>query len=280
MKILKGNLPEPLYQAILKVNSKYSKGEADYSVTQLIDSPRISMLKQQHWDEIEENAEDMIFRFYGQLAHNILAESSDFNVLQEERMFSKIEGKVISGCPDWFDGNVINDYKITSKYSVAHGVKEEWVKQLNVYYYLLVDNGWEPKELQIVAICRDAGKDDPKVVILPVEMWDLAQAEAYIRARVNLHEQAKEALPLCTEEERWYSPMIFAVMKTGNKRAIKLFDLKIEANGYMKLLQKKEKKLIYIDERPGESKRCSKYCNVNKFCSQYLSTEKSEEIPF
>ena len=280
MKITKGNLPEPLYQAILKVNAKYSKGEADYSVTQLIDSPRISMLKQQHWDEIEEIAEDMLWRFYGSLSHEIIAASSDWNVLHEERMFTKTEGKIISGCPDWFDGTLINDYKITSKYSIAHGAKDEWVKQMNLYRYILVDNGWHPASLQIVAICRDAGKEDAKVVILSIEMWDLKHTEAYIRERVQLHEQAKKVLPFCTEEERWYTSPKFAVCKEGNKRAIKLFDLKIEANGYMKLLQKKEKKLIYIDERPGESKRCSKYCNVNKFCSQYLSTEKSEETPF
>ena len=154
MKITKGNLPEPLYQAILKVNAKYSKGEADYSVTQLIDSPRISMLKQQHWDEIEEIAEDMLWRFYGSLSHEIIAASSDWNVLHEERMFTKTEGKIISGCPDWFDGTLINDYKITSKYSIAHGVKDEWVKQMNLYRYILVDNGWHPASLQIVAICR------------------------------------------------------------------------------------------------------------------------------
>lgn len=271
MQINQGNLPNALYAAICNVNAKYDKGNADYSVTQLIDSPRISELRKKHWNEIEENAEDLIWRFFGSIAHEIIANQPDWNVLHEERMYSELDGITISGCPDYFNGITIDDYKITSKYSIANGVKDEWIKQLNVYRYILADNKWNPEKLQITAICRDAGKDDPKVVILPVEMWTLEQAETYIRTRIQLHEQAKQILPFCTEEERWYSERKYAVMKDGNKRALKLFNLKLEANVYMKSIQEKEKKKIYIEERPGIPKRCEKYCNVSKFCTQYQS---------
>ncbi len=266
MKILQGNLPQPLYEAICKTNAKYSKGDADYSTTELIDSPRIRMLKQKHWDEIEEQASDMIWRFFGSVSHEIIANTESWNVLKEERMFTELDGITISGCPDLFDGDLIDDYKITSKYTVAHGVKFEWEAQENIYRYILVDNGWEPTKLRIVAICRDAGKDDDKIVMLSVDMWDLDKTEAYIRERIQLHEQAKSMIPLCTEEERWYSPRKFAVMKAGNKRALKLFNLKIEANFYEKQMQAKEGRAIYVEERPGENKRCQAYCIVSKFC--------------
>ncbi len=91
MKITNNNnLPKPLYDALVKVNSKYDKGKADYSTTQLIDSPRISQLRQKHWDEIEEDAGDMIWRFFGSISHQILQEQSDWNVLHEERMYVEL----------------------------------------------------------------------------------------------------------------------------------------------------------------------------------------------
>jgi len=212
----------------------------------------------------------MIWRFFGSIAHEIIANSNDWNVLAEERLFLKLGDKTISGCPDLFDGNTITDYKITSKYSIKNGVKAEWERQLNIYRYILVNNGWQPVGLQIVAICRDAGKDDEKVVVLPVKLWSLEGTEKYIRDRIGLHIEAETVLPYCTEDERWYTECKYAVMKAGNKRAIKLHSLKIEANLHMKMLQEKEKKVIYIEDRPGESKRCEKYCNVNKWCSQFL----------
>ena len=265
------NLPRSLFDAICKVNAKYSKGNADYSTTQLIDSPRISQLRKQHWDEIEEDAGDMIWRFYGSLSHEIIANMEHWNVLNEERMYTELDGKVISGCPDLFDGTKVTDYKITFN---AKGVKPEWEKQLNVYRYILCDNKWEPKELEIVAILRGAVRDDPKVVVLPVAMWDMARAEAYLRERIQKHIEASTTLPLCTEEERWYTERKFAVMKAGNKKATKVFGLKVEANLYMKVLQEKEKKVVYIEERPGESKRCKMYCNCVSFCSQYQEMSK------
>lgn len=269
MKILKGNLPDALYEAIVRTNSKYTKGNADYSTTELIDSPRIAQLKRKHWDEIEENAEDMLWRFFGHISHEVLANTSDWNVLKEERMYAILENKTISGCPDLFDGNKVTDYKITSIYKVKNGVDESWEQQLNIYRYILVNNGWQPKELEIVAICRDAHVGDSKVVMLPVAMWDMAKAESYLRGRIQAHTEAFITLPLCTEDERWYTERKYAVMKTGNKRALKLFSLKVEANLYLKKIQEKEKKLIYIDERPGISKRCEKYCVVSRFCDQF-----------
>ena len=267
MKITNNNnLPQPLFDAICKVNAKYSKGNADYSTTQLIDSPRISQLRKQHWDEIEEDASDMIWRFFGSVGHEIIANMEHWNVLNEERMYTELDGKVISGCPDLFDGKKITDYKITFN---AKGVKQEWENQLNVYRYILYDNKWEPEELEVVAILRGAVRDDPKVVVLPVRMWGTGDAENYIRSRIQSHVIAVDALPLCTEQERWYTERKFAVMKAGNKKATKVFSLKVEANLYMKVLQEEKKKVIYIEERPGENKRCQQYCNVNRFCTQF-----------
>ena len=62
MKITnKHNLPELVVNAL--TFDTYSRGESDISITQLIDSPRISLLERQHSDEIEQD-------FFGRdLAH-------------------------------------------------------------------------------------------------------------------------------------------------------------------------------------------------------------------
>jgi hypothetical protein len=271
-----GNLPQPLYEAICKVDAKYSPGESDITVTQLIDSPRIRLLRKKHEVEIEEDASQMIWKFMGSLSHQILQEQCSFNKLIEERLFIDVSGWRLSGQLDLLEHDTLSDYKITSKYSVKNGVKNEWEKQLNVLAYLVIKNGLTVKDLQLVAIIRDAGRIDEKVMVLPVKMWDMSVAMEYIENRVRKHQLAEDgfnelgAVGLCTEEERWYVPPKYAVMKKGNKKAIKLFDNVNEAikkatflNGSEKLEAKKKH---YVEPRKGANKRCEGYCSVAPFC--------------
>ena len=59
MKITnKFGMPKPFVD--FARNDKYSKGKADISVTTLIDSPRIRILKERYHDKIEVDAVDMI----------------------------------------------------------------------------------------------------------------------------------------------------------------------------------------------------------------------------
>ena len=59
MKITnKFGLPQPFVDFI--TNDKYNKGNADISVTSLIDSPRVSLMRQKHNDDIEIDAVDQI----------------------------------------------------------------------------------------------------------------------------------------------------------------------------------------------------------------------------
>jgi hypothetical protein len=70
MKITnKHNLPEPIYRALTEDN--YSRGNSDLSVTQLIDSPRIRILKHRHNDEITEDASEMLWSVLGTAVHTM-----------------------------------------------------------------------------------------------------------------------------------------------------------------------------------------------------------------
>ena len=71
MKITnKFGMPKPFVD--FAINDKYSKGKADISVTTLIDSPRIRIMKEQYDEDIEVDAVDMIWALFGTAVHSVL----------------------------------------------------------------------------------------------------------------------------------------------------------------------------------------------------------------
>ena len=50
------NLPETIVNVLKRPT--YSKGKANISATELLNSPRVVQLKRRHWDDIEEDAAD------------------------------------------------------------------------------------------------------------------------------------------------------------------------------------------------------------------------------
>ena len=95
------NLPSSLYSLITRISSKYSRGESDISVTQLIDSPKVKILKEKYQDELTEDISDMVWSFLGTAVHNAIEENdNDKNAITEKRLYGKIDGWVISGAID------------------------------------------------------------------------------------------------------------------------------------------------------------------------------------
>src|SRR3990167_4720768 len=116
----KQNLPETIYRAIVNAEAEYSKGDADYSCTELINPPRITLLTQRHRPEITEDAVDKLWALLGKLGHKLAEQAGTDNAFIEERLFAEIDGKKISGASDvaqWVytmeDGGKITDYKFT-----------------------------------------------------------------------------------------------------------------------------------------------------------------------
>ena len=68
------NLPDTFFQAVL--NDKYSRGDAQYSATDLIRPPRITILSRRYWDEIEEDVSERIWALLGKAVHAILEATS------------------------------------------------------------------------------------------------------------------------------------------------------------------------------------------------------------
>lgn len=266
-------------------DDKYNKGNADISVTTLIDSPRIAILSRKHTEELESDVADMIWPLLGTAVHHMLeSSSSDSNVTMEERLFVEVGGWTLSGQIDHQevkDGRVfISDYKVTSVWSVIHG-KEEWIKQLNCYAQMVrMAKGVEVGGIRIVAIMRDwqkrearlnADYPDAPVVTIQLPLWPEDRAMNYLSARIAEHQSAaamwdtEEHKVQCSSDDMWEKPSTFAVMKTGMKRAKRVFpDYLSAADECRKLGSGHE-----VVTRPGGRTRCEEYCKVASFCTQH-----------
>lgn len=266
------NLPEPLVRAIQL--DPYDASGCDYSTTTLIKPPRIVALEKQHADEIVEDASDRIWSLMGQIGHLIL-ERAGMGELVERRYRIKCLDKIVGGQVDLWKDNTLLDYKFTSVWSASHGVKPEWERQMNINAALCFENGIPVGWAEIVAIYRDWSLGEARrhgdypqrqVQVFPVNLWPLGNQMQYIRERIRLHEAAKEILPECTPLERWAKPDKWALLKKGQKRALRLFDSEDIAESVAEDMNDEH---IYIEFRPGVNVRCLDYCSVSQWCEQF-----------
>ena len=66
----KFNIPQTFVNVLERPT--YSKGKANLSVTQLINSPKIVALTKKFDDQIEQDVADMVWSLFGSAVHNIL----------------------------------------------------------------------------------------------------------------------------------------------------------------------------------------------------------------
>lgn len=289
------NLPEVIVRAVKRQNAKYSRGNSDWSATQLIDSPQIAVLRSQHYSEMVKDVSDEFWALLGSAVHHILELGAGENEVTEERVFAEVDGAIISGGIDvqkLEDGSFgIRDYKVCQMYALQKegGYKPEWELQLNIYAYLLkVSKDIAVDQLEILAIIRDwssgEAKRDPMypqtpILPLPIPLWPFAKQEAYVKERVALHRKARMLaaldlpLPECTPEERWARPPKWVVKKPDAKRATRVFDTRKEAETFIK-----GKNGYVIEENPGRNTRCEDgWCGVSAWCQQFRRSRRDRD---
>lgn len=201
---------------------------------------------------------------------------------------------VISGQIDNFDvlNKTLTDYKICSKWAISDGAKDEWIKQLNIYNWLIHHSlGNEVNKIYVEAILRDWSKIQsekipgyPKrqVEKVSIPIWDINTTTEYIVERCISHLSAlllndEKTIELCSKEERWEKDTIYAIKKKDRKSAIKLLDSKEEAEDWI-TRNTKPKEALYVEERLGESIRCKHYCSVKNLCWFGRSLESNNEL--
>lgn len=270
------NLPETLVNALSWASRRPSEG---FSVTGLISPPRIAELTRRHWDEIEVDVSDMIWLAFGNAVHAVLERGELPESLVEERLSVMRNGVIVRGKADLLYQRVLDDWKVTSVWTILYNPngRKEWEEQLNLYKWMYYYEGFDDIEkLRIIAILRDHSKSKAKrerdyppvpVAQIDIPIWGLDKTEAFLDSRIQAHLTARglpdDQLPQCTDEDCWARPAQFAIMKKGQKRAVRLYDTEEEAKANLPIGGH------YIEERKGEKIRCDEYCNVNSFCSQY-----------
>jgi hypothetical protein len=269
----------------------YTKGKANISATQLLNSPKIVALTRKFDDQIEQDASEMVWSIFGSAVHNILEHGKDDNHLVEERIHAEFDGWHISGAVDLQilnpNGVDVRDYKTTSVWA-AMNEKPEWEDQLNVYAWLVEKVKRIPvTSLGIVAILRDwkereskqkEGYPESPIKELPIKLWSMEERTAYIESRIALHSscdfliETDGDLPDCTPTEMWEKPTTWAIKKKGGVRAFKVYETEKHALEAIANMDK----MYEIEVRKGERTRCENYCPVSQYCQQYrdyLSTK-------
>ena len=294
----KYNIPEALVRAFQW--DEYDGNNHDgLSVTTLIAPPHQVNLRKTKGVNKEQDISDKYYTFLGSIAHSILEKiiKSDTSgrYISEQRFHWDFEHKPlygetvkgrIHGQLDLYDSKecAIQDYKFTSKYQVKNNAdKTEWTQQLNILAYILRKHNLPVKKLQIIALSRDFqikdkfSYDMPKtfVNVIDMEVWPDEKIEAMIAERLLKHQSAHE-LNECTFEERWSTVPVYAVMKQGAVRAVKLWSNEKDALDFIE--GHKERKKLSIEFRPGTNKRCENYCNVTEHCDFYKINIKVENV--
>lgn len=267
--------------AIVKVVTDdpfYDTPDCDISVTGLTRPPQMAYLEQIHQHEIVEDVADTLWRLLGQGVHEVIRKGAVADAdFPEERLYADIDGWRIAGKADLYraDTKELIDWKVTSVYSFLLGDKPDWAFQNNANAYIWGQNGFEVERLSIKAILRDwrqrdaqQRQDYPPIPYqdLEIPLWGAELAERRLTKAIGEHKKARAGQPRpCTPEERWERPAKYAVMKQGQKRAVRLFDSEEDAEA---LVEEKKPLSLSVQHRPGEQVRCGAYCAARPWCKQ------------
>ena len=274
-------LPQPLVDA---VTSEYTPTPNRYSATTLLKGVKEIVLTRRHDDEIIQDVSEMVWLLFGTAVHKVLEESKEnADQLKENRIeytFDDLD-MTVSGIFDLYDegARMVIDYKTASTTKVLFNDWEDYRKQLLIYAYILNQIGLPCERGEIVAFLKDWNRpkakreaDYPKLPIhiesFRFNQSDFMQIDTFIRHKLacikSTENMPDDEIPECTAEERWQKPTTWAVMKRGQKRAVRVLDSEREAYEY--IADHGGESSMFVQERKGEDSKCVNYCNCKEFC--------------
>lgn len=284
---------KPLIDALSAYRYVYDNEGADYSGTDLIQPPRITILGKRHRKEIlarEIDPKQELDSFWGTGIHHMFESNLKDNpaYICERRLHADILGKKISGCPDIIlkVKNWMYDIKQTKAWKKIFSDLHEWEEQLNIYAYMYHIKRVSIKALFIIAWWKNweekHTRDNPKypreqIEEIPLRLWSPNEQKDYLYSRVQAMIDAEpfpdDQLPLCQPEDMWERASQYAVYKLykNGKRYAKasrvMYSRQDIERWIKKMFTKGEE--YEIDVRPGGRERCENWCECASFCNQY-----------
>jgi hypothetical protein len=272
------NLPEGFVKA---VSAEKHNQPGTLSATTLIRGMKEIILMDRHWDELTDDVSDRIWAIFGQAVHSLMEHEGETD-FTEQQMSYPVDDITVTGRIDNYDmqNGVIRDYKTASVVKVKFGDFNDWYLQGMIYAWLLIKNKFPVNRCRFIALLKDHSKTDAKreyqypkepvyVYEFPVTPAALFKTGVFIKNRIEEYKRclslADDDIPPCAPEERWDRPPKFAVMKDGQKRAVRLFDNRETAD---QLVAEKGKG-HYVEHRHGESIKCQSFCVCCGFCNYY-----------
>jgi len=272
------NLPAGFVKA---VSTEKHNAPGSLSATTLIQGVKQIILTDRHWDVLTDDVSDRIWAIFGSAVHSLM-ESEGENNFTEQEMPYQVGGITVTGKIDNYDmkHGLIDDYKTASVNKVKFRNFDDWYLQGMIYAWLLWKNGFKAKRCRFITLLKDHSKTDalrdsqyPKdpvyIYAFPVTPQGLFKIGIYIKDKVEEFKRCSalddDAIPPCAPDERWEHPPKYAVMKSGVKRAVRLFDIQEEADQ----LAVSKGNGHYVEVRKGESVRCRSYCLCRRFCNFY-----------
>jgi len=287
---------------------RYSKS-GDYSVTDLINPPRICHLKRRHKKEIKPALESMISSMMGTALHeyyekylDMWADKHDYDGYTLEQQCSMdfivkepdgFPGKrTVSGRLDILEGNTITDLKTAKVWKLIFDpTLKDYHEQQNMYRYLLKKTKDVDIEfLKIVMVYKDWQKGNaqrdpinyPTKQMLEYDLSVWGYTETYqlmynrLQSLVNTEDLKDDALPVCNRDERWErhaegTQINYGIMKNPKaKRATKVVKGgTLDEAIAVANTLKGMTADSVIEIRYARPTRCIDWCEVAPFCNWY-----------
>jgi hypothetical protein len=283
-------MPNHAFLAICKLQGREEAPKLDHiGVSTLLGPPLIRYLSVKHHNDMVFDVADTMNAIQGQMGH-LLFDKVESATITEVNLETTFEGQKIRGRADYYDPatKTLGD----SKFRQVNSVLLE--KQLNVYRWMAERSFMVVNRLQgdiyINGWVRYKAYGNPNYPQAPyqkidVPMWSLTETENFVRERLAIHRtmaleclrlndhdpvrmaEAEAAIPICTDEERYMQPTKYAVMKEGQKKAVKLFDSQADADRFITTFTTANANKLAVVERKGGYIRCMSYCPVRAFCA-------------
>ena len=282
------NLPEAIVRAV--DTEPHNKTDKELSATTLLKGIKEIILTNRHWEELTDDAANRIWAVWGTAVHALLEAEGKHEFTECDLKVPMPNGMTITGRIDNYnmETGTITDYKTGSVWKVIMKDFEDWRMQGIIYAWLLEKNGFKVKQAQFIDLLKDHSKSKAKfdsgypqapvyIYGYPITITELNEAETYINNRFSEYlkykDVADDEIPPCTDKERWASETKYAVMKLGNKRAVKVCSTSAEAQQKLASLGAGH----YVETRPGVSKKCAEYCTCCNYCNFYNNFVKNQE---